>query len=249
MRAIGVIPARWASTRFPGKPLALLCGRPLLYWVVRRAQRARRLSDLLVATDDDRIFAAAVALDVEAVMTSTAHPSGTDRVAEAVRGREADIVINLQGDEPLVDPELVDHLVETLSSGGWEMATAACPIEDEATAHNPSVVKVVRAADGAALYFSRAMIPFWRDRGPADPFPEGVYLRHIGLYGYRRPFLERFVARPPSLLEQYEKLEQLRALEMGCRMHVAIVHHPGIGVDTPEDVALAEAALRAAGET
>ena len=246
-RAIGVIPARWGSTRFPGKILHPLCGRPLLHWVIARARQARQLAAVLVATDDERIRAAAAAAGVEAVMTSPDHASGTDRIAEAVRGRGADIVINIQGDEPLIEPALVDALVETLDLGDWAMATAACPIRDEAEVRNPSVVKVVRAADGAALYFSRAPIPFARDRAADAPFPADLYLRHIGIYGYRAAFLDRFVAAPPSRLEQTEKLEQLRALELGCRIHVRIVPPGGVGVDTPDDVPAAEAALRAAG--
>lgn len=247
MRAIGVIPARWGSTRFPGKILYPLCGRPLLHWVVARARRARRLAELLVATDDERIAAAAAAVGAPAVMTSPSHASGTDRVAEAARGRGADIVINIQGDEPLIEPDLIDGLAEPLESGPWQMATAACPITDEAALRNPSVVKVARAVDGAGLYFSRAPIPHVRDRAPGSPLPAGVYLRHIGIYGYRSDFLERFVSSPPSPLEQLEKLEQLRALELGCRIHVRVVAAAGVGVDTPEDVPAAEAALRAAG--
>ena len=245
--ALGVIPARWASTRFPGKILHPLCGRPLLHWVIDRARQARRLSALLVATDDERIRAAAAAAGVEGVMTSPAHASGTDRVAEAARGRGAEIVINVQGDEPLFEPALIAGLVGTREAGGWDLAAAASPIADEREARNPAVVKVARAADGAALYFSRALIPFARDRAPDAPFPADRYLRHIGIYGYRAAFLERFVAAPPSALERIEKLEQLRALELGCRIHVRIVPPGGVGVDTPEDVPLAEAALRAAG--
>jgi len=247
MRAIGVIPARWGSTRFPGKILHPLCGRPLLHWVIARARAARRLSELRVATDDERIRAAAAAEGVAAVMTSPAHASGTDRVAEAARGSGAEIVVNIQGDEPLIEPELINALADSLERGPWEMATAACPIADEATLQNPSVVKVARAADGAGLYFSRSPIPFVRDRAPGAAWPEGAYLRHIGIYGYRAAFLERLVAAPPSPLERLEKLEQLRALELGCRIHVRIVPAAGVGVDTPEDVPAAEAALRAAG--
>ncbi len=246
-RALGVIPARWASSRFPGKILHPLCGRPLLHWVIARARRARRLSQVLVATDDERIRASAAAAGVEAVMTSPVHASGTDRVAEAARGRGADIVVNIQGDEPLIEPALIDALVEALTAGAWEMATAAAPITDEAAARNPSVVKVVRAADEAGLYFSRAPIPHIRDRASDSSFPPDVYWRHIGIYAYRAPFLERFVAAPPSRLERLEKLEQLRALEMGARIRVLAVSGGGVGVDTPEDVRAAEAALRAAG--
>jgi 3-deoxy-manno-octulosonate cytidylyltransferase (CMP-KDO synthetase) len=247
-RAIGIVPARWASTRFPGKILHPVCGRPLLHWVLARARRARRLAEVIVATDDERIRAAAKTAGVEAVLTDPAHASGTDRVAEAARGRRADVVVNIQGDEPLLDPELVDALVDALADGRWDMATAACPLAEEATARRPSVVKVVCAADGTALYFSRALIPFFRDRAPDAPFPPDIYLRHIGLYAYRGSFLKRFTATPPSRLEQIEKLEQLRALEMGSRILVRMAREAGVGVDTPEDVPAAEAALRAAGE-
>lgn len=243
---IGVIPARWGSTRFPGKILYPLCGRPLLAWVAERARAARRLSDLLVATDDPRIEAAASALGLEAVLTSPDHPSGTDRVAEALRGRKADGVVNIQGDEPMVDPQLIDRLADLILEGEWDMATAATPITDPALIANPSIVKIVTAADGRALYFSRAVIPFRRD--PGDPLPEGpVYVRHIGLYAYRADFLGRLVAAPPCAAERIEKLEQLRALHLGGRIRVLMAEAQGPGVDTPEDVPAAEAALRAAG--
>lgn len=243
---IGVIPARWGSTRFPGKILYPLCGRPLLAWVAERARAARRLSDLLVATDDPRIEAAASALGLEAVLTSPDHPSGTDRVAEALRGRKADGVVNIQGDEPMVDPQLIDRLADLILEGEWDMATAATPITVPALIANPSIVKIVTAADGRALYFSRAVIPFRRD--PGDPLPEGpVYVRHIGLYAYRADFLGRLVAAPPCAAERIEKLEQLRALHLGGRIRVLMAEAQGPGVDTPEDVPAAEAALRATG--
>jgi 3-deoxy-manno-octulosonate cytidylyltransferase (CMP-KDO synthetase) len=244
---IGVIPARWGSTRFPGKILHPLCGRPLLAWVAERARAARRLDALLIATDDPRIEAAATALGLEAVRTSPDHPSGTDRVAEAIRGRKADGVVNIQGDEPMVDPALIDRLAEWILEGKeWDMATAATPISDPALIANPSVVKIVTAEDGRALYFSRAVIPFPRD--PGDPLPAGpVYVRHIGLYAYRTDFLRRLVAAPPCASERIEKLEQLRALHLGGRIRVLMAEAQGPGVDTPEDVPAAEAALRAAG--
>ena len=248
MRSVlGVIPARWGSTRFPGKILHPLCGRPLLAWVVDRAREAQRLSSLLVATDDSRIAAAAAELGLEAVMTSPDHPSGTDRVAEAIRGRSAAGVVNIQGDEPLVDPSLINRLADLITgSDGWDMATAATPIQDPRLLANPSVVKVVFAADGTALYFSRAVIPHQRDR--QDPLPpEPVYFRHIGLYAYRTEFLTRLVAAPPCATERVEKLEQLRALHLGARICVVTAESQGPGVDTPEDAPAAEAALRAAG--
>lgn len=241
---IGVIPARWGSTRFPGKILHPILGKPLLQWVVERARQARALDRLLVATDDERIRVAAQQFGAEVAMTSPTHPSGTDRIAEAVRGCAAEVVINIQGDEPLIEPALIDELGRTLSGDTrWDMATACAPIRTEHELNAPSVVKVVRAADGAALYFSRATIPFVRD-GVA---PVGLHRRHIGIYAYRRTFLERLVKEPPCVLEQTEKLEQLRALWLGCRMKVLETNDVGLGVDTPEDVGRAEAALRKAG--
>ncbi|MBM4155564.1 MAG: 3-deoxy-manno-octulosonate cytidylyltransferase [Lentisphaerae bacterium] len=246
-RVVGVIPARWASTRFPGKALHVICGKSLLRWVVERARGAKGLADLLVATDDDRIRAAAESCGVRAVMTSPNHPSGTDRIAEAIRGIEADAAVNIQGDEPLVEPAVIDQLAAAVGGGGaWDMATAATPLRNPALIAQPSVVKVVAAADGRALYFSRATIPFDRDGG-ATRETEPVYLRHVGIYAYRRDFLERLVREPPCLTERLEKLEQLRALHLGARMKVLVVEDHGIGVDTPEDAVRAEAALRAAG--
>lgn len=249
MRAVGVIPARWASTRFPGKMLHPIAGVPLIVRVVRRARQARGLDDLLVATDDERIReAVTTAAGIEVVMTPSDLPSGTDRVAAALRGRSADIVVNIQGDEPLLDPALVDALVDILRTGAWDLATAAAPLEDETELAKPSVVKVARAADGRALYFSRSPIPYVRDREPGRSLPPGTHLRHIGIYGYVRPWLERIVAEPPSRLEQLEKLEQLRALELGARMYVHLTADAGLGVDTPEDVARVESRLRELGE-
>lgn len=248
VEVIGVIPARWGSTRFPGKSLAPICGKPLIQWVVERARLARSLRAVVVATDDERIRAAAQALGVEVAMTRPDHPSGTDRIAEAVQGRAADVVVNIQGDEPLIDPALIDSVGQALAGGdAWDMATAATAIRDEADVANPSVVKVVSDAAGRALYFSRAAIPFVREKDSGFAAGEPLYWRHIGIYGYRRSFLERLVREPPCVLEQAEKLEQLRALHLGCRMKVIRTAEVGLGVDTPEDVARAEKALRAAG--
>jgi len=239
LRVLGVIPARWGSTRLPGKSLVPLCGKPLIQWVVERAARAARLDGLLVATDDRRIAEAVAGLEAEAVMTRADHPSGTDRVAEAVAGRGADLVVNIQGDEPLIDPALIDRLVATLAAGApWDMATAAAPVESAEVLANPSVVKVVTGADGRALYFSRAAIPYLRDEPSGGRLD--LYRRHLGIYAYRAPFLARLVAAPPCALERAEKLEQLRALHLGAAMVVLDADHPGIGVDTPEDVAYAE---------
>ncbi len=247
-RIVGVIPARWGSTRFPGKSLALIAGRPMIQWVVERVLQARRLEAVVVATDDRRIAECVQALEVPGVqvaMTRPDHPSGTDRIAEAVRSMEVDAVINVQGDEPLIDPALIDELAETISSDEWDMATAATPIEDLDEIEDPSVVKAVFNRQGKALYFSRAAIPHIREpRGLPEP---GTYWRHIGIYAYRRDYLLRLVAEPPCALEQLEKLEQLRALDLGCRMKVIRTRDFGIGVDTPADVAKAEELLRKIG--
>ena len=247
-RIVGVIPARWGSTRFQGKSLALIAGKPLIQWVIERALQAKSLRELLVATDDARIRDAAVKAGAEAIMTRSNHPSGTDRIAEAVRPRKADVVVNIQGDEPLIDPRLIDELGLLLAGDrDWDMATAATPIAVWEDIFNPSVVKVVWDRDGRALYFSRSAIPHLREKDSGAEASEGLYWRHIGIYAYQRPFLERLVATPLCLLEKAEKLEQLRALFIGCRMKVVQTRDVGLGVDTPEDVAKAEAALKRAG--
>lgn len=247
-RVVGVIPSRWGSTRFPGKSLALIGGRPLLAWVVERARQARRLDEVWVATDDDRIAAAARQFGAAVAMTSPEHPSGTDRIAEAVRNHEADVVVNIQGDEPLIDPGLIDQVAEVLASRtDLDMATAATPLGSAAELHNPDTVKVVRDLDGLALYFSRSVIPFVRGADAHFAPVAGSHFRHVGIYGYRRAFLERLVKTPPCALENLEKLEQLRALALGCRMLVLDCAAVGIGVDSPADVPRAEKLMREAG--
>ncbi|MBI3986326.1 MAG: 3-deoxy-manno-octulosonate cytidylyltransferase [Lentisphaerae bacterium] len=243
MKAVGIIPARWGSTRFPGKSLAMLCGKPLVRWVWERAKRAGALDDVRVATDDERIRAAVEAFGGRVVMTRSDHPSGTDRVAEAVAGLSAEIVVNIQGDEPLMDPLLIDELVRLMkASPQWDMATAATPIRSDAEAKNPSICKVVVDGGEKALYFSRHPIPFVRDAA----FRPGtcLYWRHIGIYLYRGSFLARLVATPPCELEKAECLEQLRALHIGGAIRVLKTDHPCLGVDTPEDIPPAEAAIR-----
>ncbi len=245
MKAIGVIPARWASTRLPGKSLVSLCGKPMIQRVVEQAQAARSLAAVVVATDDRRIADVVCSFGGQAVMTRTDHPSGTDRIAEVACGTDADLILNLQGDEPLLDPALIDRLVDRMGQDeAWEMGTAAAPIETDAELNNPSVVKVVWDARHQALYFSRAVIPFVRDRN--EPVVAGLHWRHLGIYAYRSVFLKRLVAAPVCAAEQAEKLEQLRALHLGARMLVIETVSGGIGVDTPDDVERAEQMIREA---
>jgi len=242
---VGVIPARYASTRFPGKPLHLIAGRPLLERVVERCRQARSLSDVVVATDDPRI--AEVARHFARVeMTRPDHPSGTDRIAEVAGRLDADGYINVQGDEPLMDPAVIDAVAALLETS--DMSTAASPIREMAEYENPNAVKVVLSTSGCALYFSRRTIPYLRDQAmatPADQLMAFPFLKHLGIYGYRRDTLLRLVSFPVSPLEAAEKLEQLRALENGIPIAVARVKHDSIGVDVPADVARVEALLAA----
>ena len=249
MRKIGVIPSRYGSTRFPGKPLCMICGKPMVQWVVEAVERASELDETLVATDDGRIASAVAAFGGKAVMTPSDLPSGTDRVAMAAAPvGDDDIVVNIQGDEPLIDPALIDELVRRMAADTrWAMATAAAPIASLDDLNAKSVVKVVLDAEDAALYFSRLPIPFRRDGEP--DLSSGLYWRHLGIYAYRGAFLKRFVAAPPSALEKTESLEQLRALDMGARILVLKTVDTGVGVDTPEDVPRMEAALRATGRS
>ncbi len=243
IRAVGVIPARYGSTRLPGKSLISICGTPLVVRVVERARLCKALERVIVATDDARIVEVVRAAGAEAVMTRADHPSGTDRVAEAVAGIDAEIVVNVQGDEPLIDPDLIGKLVAALArDASWDMATAATPIHDAAMVAAPAVVKVVWDQRGRALYFSRSVIPCIRDAGKVDP--AGLYWRHLGIYAYRRAFLQKLVAAPVCATERAESLEQLRALHLGARMLVVQTQDRGIGVDTPEDVTYVEGLIR-----
>lgn len=245
MRKIGVIPSRYGSTRFPGKPLCRILGKPMIQWVVEAARKASELDDVIVATDDGRIANAVSEFGGRAVMTPSDLPSGTDRVALAAAPvADDDIVINIQGDEPLIDPALIDGLARRMElEGEWAMATAAAPVASMDDLESRSVVKVVLAADGSALYFSRLPIPCRRDGAP--DLASGLYWRHLGIYAYRGSFLKKFVAAPPCALEKTESLEQLRALDMGARILVLKTHDTGVGVDTPEDVPRMESALLA----
>ena len=235
-----IIPARWASTRFPGKPLVQLHGKPLVQHVWERARRARRIDRVIVATDDMRIAEAAFDFGAEVALTSAKHPTGTDRLAEVAKKlKSSSIIVNVQGDEPDIAPATIDRLVRVLQDDPrLGMVTAANPVTDPADVHNPNVVKVVTDFAGRALYFSRSVIPHDRDgRGGIK------YLRHQGIYGYRRKVLLDFVKWKPAPLEKAEKLEQLRALENGVSIGVIIVKRASVGVDAPEDLAKAERAL------
>jgi 3-deoxy-manno-octulosonate cytidylyltransferase (CMP-KDO synthetase) len=246
VKVIGIIPARYASTRFPGKPLALVAGKPLIQHVVEQCQKARSLSEVIVATDDTRIFEAAHNF-CRVEMTLPDHPSGSDRIAE-VAGRVAcDAVVNIQGDEPLIDPAVVDAVAEALVKD--EMSTAATPIKNLSEFENPNVVKVVVNAGGRALYFSRRTIPYLREaasRSASEQLAAFLFLKHLGIYGFRRETLLRLVKFPVSPLEDAEKLEQLRALDNGINIAVVKVDYDSVGVDMPEDVAKVEKILRQA---
>lgn len=239
-----VIPARWGSTRFPGKILHPIAGKPLIRHVWERCIRAKGISRVVVATDDEKIARAVEEFGAEAVMTRRDHPSGTDRIAEAVAGlRGITHVINVQGDEPLIEPTLIERLAAELRKAPKiAMITAATPFTDQDETANPNGVKVVTGIRGDALYFSRSAIPFHRDR--EDIASAVVPLLHLGIYGYRRDILRKLVRLAPTPLELSEKLEQLRALEHGIPIRVIRTAHRGTGVDTPEDALRVERLLR-----
>ncbi len=229
-RAI-VIPARFGSSRLPGKPLLAETGKPLIQHVYEQATRAAGFDEVLVATDDQRILDAVVGFGGRALMTRSDHRSGTDRIAEVAASLSADIVVNLQGDEPEIDPAQLTLVADLLAEAQDPMATLVCPLTDPADLSNPAVVKVVLTTDARAMYFSRAPTPFQRD--PDGPAP-GRY-KHIGLYAYTRAALESWPSLEPTPLEISESLEQLRALENGWSIRVGIVGESAAGIDTPED--------------
>jgi 3-deoxy-manno-octulosonate cytidylyltransferase (CMP-KDO synthetase) len=244
MRVLGIIPARYASTRFPGKLLHLIAGKPLAQHVVERSKLATSLAEVIVATDDQRIAEVAGKF-CRVEMTSDRHPSGTDRIAEVVQRNACDAAVNIQGDEPLIDPAVIDAVAGALRN--CEMSTAAAPLTNPEEYDNPNVNKVVVNAAGRALYFSRRTIPFVRDaasRPVAEQLAAFPFLKHVGIYGYRRETLLRLVKFPVSALENAEKLEQLRALENGIEIAVVRVNYDSIGVDAPADVERVERLLK-----
>jgi 3-deoxy-manno-octulosonate cytidylyltransferase (CMP-KDO synthetase) len=226
-----VIPARFGSTRFPAKILASATGRPLVQHVVDQVRKCLRVREVLVATDDERIAAALRPFETRCVMTSPAHQSGTDRIAEVARGLRDELIVNVQGDEPEIEPEIVDGLIQHLETGRDDMATAATPFPPEADPGDANLVKVVVNLAGQAVYFSRSPIPYHRDQSAPG---NAAYYLHLGIYAYRRPFLMEFASWQPSPLEQTEKLEQLRALEHGRSIFVLKTARATHGIDTPE---------------
>jgi 3-deoxy-manno-octulosonate cytidylyltransferase (CMP-KDO synthetase) len=242
MKIVGIIPARHDSSRFPGKPLVLIAGKPMIQHVVERCQKSKALSEVIVATDDTRIWEVAQGF-CRAEMTTPEHISGTDRIAEVAQNCRCDAVVNIQGDEPLIDPCVIDEVAGALAKN--EMSTAATLIEKVEDWESPNVVKVVVNAAGHALYFSRRTIPFVRDAATgAEQLAAFPFLKHVGIYGYRRQTLLRLVKFPASPLEKAERLEQLRALENGIAIAVVKVSYDCVGVDVPADVKRVEWLLK-----
>jgi len=247
VKVVGIIPARYASTRFPGKPLALIAGKPLIQRVVEQCRRASSLTEVIVATDDARIAEVAGRF-CRVEMTSPDHPSGSDRIAEVANRLECDGIVNIQGDEPMIDPSVIDVVARALDRD--PISTAATAIRDPAEYDNPNIVKVVVNAAGRALYFSRRTIPYLRDaanRSANEQLAAFPFLKHLGIYGYRRGTLLELVKHPVSPLENAEKLEQLRALDHGIPIAVVRVDYESVGVDVPGDVARVEALLAQSG--
>ena len=244
MKILGIIPSRYGSSRFPGKPLALIAGKPLIQHVVERCQQAKELSEVIVATDDTRIWEVAQNF-CRVEMTAPEHPSGSDRIAEVAQRCACEAIVNIQGDEPLIDPNVIDAVAGALEHN--EMSTAATLIKNTDEYENPNVVKVIVNAAGRALYFSRRTIPYLREaasRSVSEQLAAFPFLKHLGIYGYRRETLLRLLEFPVSPLEQAEKLEQLRALENGIEIAVVKVDYDSVGVDVPGDVKRVERLLK-----
>lgn len=246
MKFIGIIPARFASTRFPGKPLADLGGKPMIRWVYENTMQS--LETVVVATDHPAIEAAVNDFGGKVLMTSPDHPSGTDRCAEVLKilkekGESFDVVLNIQGDEPFIRNVHLSLLMEAFESGDTQIATLAKVIEDPHALFDPNIVKVVRDRKGNALYFSRSPVPYQRDLGQGEWYSRFEYLKHLGMYAYRADILEQITRLKTSPLEQAESLEQLRWLENGYRIRVDITTEVSMGIDTPEDLEKARAIL------
>ena len=246
MKVSIIIPARMAATRFPGKPLFRINGKPMIQWVYERAASAGT-GTVIVATDSEEILACVEDFGGLARLTRADHENGTQRIAEVAKDLETDLVINVQGDEPCIHPDAIKAVISCLKAHPtMEMATLAEEIRDSHSIFNPNVVKLVTDKHNRAIYFSRAPIPYYKHPGmdspswPHDPDKAPAYLRHVGVYGFRKDFLLRYVEEPPCDLERIEGLEQLRALYMGAAIGVAITTHPSIGVDTPQDVQKAQ---------
>ena len=238
-KVICIIPARYASTRLPGKPLADLCGKPLIRWVYERAEAAAEIHETYVATDDERIFDAVKGFGGKAIMTMGDYQSGTDRIADAASQLKADIVVNLQGDEPTMHPETINRAVEALRQNpDFSVSTAMVKIRDEKEYLSPDAVKVVATSKGRALYFSRSPLPSLARSSGKNEFQGFLGYKHLGLYVYRIDVLLAFPKLKPSFLERIEQLEQLRLLEHGYAIRVIETPHDSTGVDTPEDLAL-----------
>ncbi|MEJ2470331.1 MAG: 3-deoxy-manno-octulosonate cytidylyltransferase [Desulfuromonadales bacterium] len=250
MAATVIIPARYASTRFPGKPLADLCGKPMIQWVYERAAQCATVQRVIVATDDRRIAEAVKVFGGTAVMTRADHATGTDRLAEVAADLEDELIVNVQGDEPLIEPAMIQAAVAPLvCDSSIPMGTLKTPLASLEEFHNPNVVKVVTDRQGFAIYFSRAPIPHPRDFADQlpDRWAELATAKHVGLYVYRRDFLLRYPELAPTPLEQQECLEQLRALEHGYRIRVVATDQVGHGVDTPADLERVKQRIRAQG--
>jgi 3-deoxy-manno-octulosonate cytidylyltransferase (CMP-KDO synthetase) len=235
----GIIPARWASTRFPGKPLALINGKTMIRRVYDQAAHAQSLSKVVVATDDRRIFDHVAAFGGEVMMTSSKHQSGTSRCAEIIErsgAADPDVVINIQGDEPFIDPSQIDNLAALFSEPGVQIATLVKKITNTEELINPNVVKVVTTTDGKALYFSRAAIPFVRGYTEGEFLDTAAFYKHIGIYAYRTEVLKHIIKLPAGALETAESLEQLRWLEHGLTIHTALTNLESFAVDTPDDL-------------
>ncbi|MBU1985554.1 3-deoxy-manno-octulosonate cytidylyltransferase [bacterium] len=246
MRVLAVIPARYTSRRFPGKPLATVAGRPLVQHVWERCRESEGVERIVIATDDERIRKACLGFGAETELTNPDHASGTDRVAEISRRYpEYDVVLNVQGDEPGIAPSTITAVARAFRVSERQITTAVSPIRDETDKGNPNVVKVVTARDGDALYFSRAAIPFRRTDSSGPP---PVFYRHQGIYGFQRDVLQQVTTLPVTDLERAESLEQLRWLENGFRIHCIVVSQCAVGVDTPADVPIVEHLLQAKGE-